>query len=74
MVQLDEMKYEVFKAEQAVERFVNDNMEQLKEEVRTQFNLSAETPINIHCIQAHVTAYFYSDRGHTVYYSCGTWH
>ena len=75
MIQLDELKYEVLKAEQAVAKFVEDNKEQLKESVRNQYELPSDASVSIYCLQAHVTAYFKkNDKGHNVYYSDGTWH
>lgn len=76
MIQLDEMLYEVFKAEQAVDNFVTEHKEELANTVREQYSLSSNTPISIHSRYGHITAFFEdsNNKGHSVYYLKGTWH
>lgn len=73
MIQLDELKYEIIKAEYAIDRFVNDYRKELEDEVRNQYNLSPDVSVDIQSYHGQVTAGFKSDKFHLVYYFNSTW-
>ena len=74
-MQLDELRNEVFKAEKAVEKFVESNKQYLMESIKEQYNLPNDTEVTIYCINGYTIASFKQDnRSHNVHFNNGCWH